>query len=118
MINHPWEGAFPAFRIFGNLYFVGTTPASTHIVDTGDGLVMLDSGYQESLYLVLDGIHRLGLDPKNLRYILHTHGHIDHFGGTRALVELTGAKTVIGAADPAALKAAVEEAGYQVTSIN
>ena len=99
MIKHPWEGAFPAFRIFGNLYFVGTSPASTHIVDTGDGLVMLDSGYQESLYLVLDGMHRLGLDPKNLRYILHTHGHIDHFGGTRALVELTGAKTVIGAAD-------------------
>ena len=99
MINKPWEGAFPAFRIFGNLYFTGTTPASTHIIDTGDGLIMLDSGYQESLYLVIDGMHRLGLDPKNLRYILHTHGHIDHFGGTRALVELTGAKTVIGAAD-------------------
>ena len=99
MIKFPWEGAFPAFRIFGNLYFVGTSPASTHVIDTGDGLIMLDSGYVESLYLVLDGMYRMGLDPKDLRYILHTHGHIDHFGATRALVELTGAKTVIGAAD-------------------
>ena len=95
----PWKGAFPPFRIFGNLYFAGTEPASTHVVDTGDGLILFDSGYQHSLYLVIDGMHRMGLDPHDLKYILHTHGHIDHFGGTRALVELTGAKTVIGRAD-------------------
>ncbi len=95
----PWKGAFPPFRIFGNLYFVGTQPASTHIVDTGAGLILFDSGYQHSLYLVIDGMHRLGLDPHDLKYIFHTHGHIDHFGGTRALVELTGAKTAIGRPD-------------------
>ena len=90
MAIKPWKGAFPPFRIFGNLYFVGTEPASTHIVDTGEGLIMFDSGYQHSLYLVIDGMHRLGLDPHDLKYIIHTHGHIDHLGATRALVELTG----------------------------
>ena len=99
MAVKPWKGAFPPFRIFGNLYFVGTEPASTHIVDTGDGLIMFDSGYQHSLYLVIDGMHRLDLDPHDLKYIIHTHGHIDHLGATRALVELTGAKTVLGRAD-------------------
>lgn len=99
MAVKPWKGAFPPFRIFGNLYFVGTEPASTHIVDTGEGLIMFDSGYQHSLYLVIDGMHRLGLDPHDLKYIIHTHGHIDHLGGTRALIELTGAKTVLGKAD-------------------
>ncbi|MBQ8509517.1 MAG: MBL fold metallo-hydrolase [Clostridia bacterium] len=98
-MNEPWKGAFPPFRIFGNLYFVGTEGASTHIVDTGDGLVMLDSGYQQSLYLVLHGMYSLGLDPMKLRYILHTHGHIDHMGATAALTRLTGAKSVIGRAD-------------------
>lgn len=95
----PWKGAFPSFKIFGNLYFVGTEPASTHVIDTGDGLIMLDTGYQHSLYLVLDGMYRLGLDPRELKYILLTHGHIDHLGAARALVELTGAKTAIGAED-------------------
>ena len=87
------------FRIWGNLYFVGTEEASTHIVDTGEGLIMFDSGYQHSLYIVIHNMHLCGLNPLDLKYIIHTHGHIDHFGGTRALVELTGAKTVLGKAD-------------------
>lgn len=95
-MEKPWEGYFPSFQIFGNLYFTGTVPASTHIVDTGEGLLLFDSGYQQSLYLLLDGMYRLGLDPRDIKYILHTHGHIDHMGATRALMELTGAKTVIG----------------------
>ena len=86
-------------RVFGNIFFVGTHAASTHIVDTGDGLIMLDSGYQQSLYLVIHNMHKLGLDPLNLKYILLTHAHIDHIGATRALVELTGAKVFLGAPD-------------------
>lgn len=92
-------GYVKPFKILGNLYFVGTEPASTHIIDTSDGLIMLDSGYQHSLYLVLHNMHLLGINPLDLKYIIHTHGHIDHFGATRALVELTGAKTFIGEPD-------------------
>ena len=97
--TYPWDGAIAPLNVFGNLYFVGTVPASTHILDTGDGLIMFDSGYQHSLYLVIHNMHRMGLDPAELKYIIHTHGHIDHFGATRALVELTGAKTAIGRPD-------------------
>ena len=85
-INQPWLGAMPCFKLYGNVYFVGTSHASTHLIDTGDGLLMLDSGYQESLYLVLEGIQRLGFRTTDLRWILHSHGHIDHVGATKALV--------------------------------
>lgn len=98
-MKKPWIGYIKPFKILGNLYFVGTEPASTHIIDTGDGLIMLDSGYQQSLYLVLHNMHLLGLNPLDIRYIVHTHGHIDHFGATKALVELTGAKTFLGRED-------------------
>lgn len=40
----PWVGYMPPFKMIGNLFFVGTEPASTHIIDTGSGLIMLDSG--------------------------------------------------------------------------
>ena len=60
---------------------------------------MLDSGYQHSLYLVLHNMHLLGLNPLDIKYIVHTHGHIDHLGATRALIELTGAKTFLGKED-------------------
>lgn len=96
---HPWEGYMEPFRLWGNIYFVGTKPASTHIIDTGDGLIMLDSGYQHSLYLVLENMRKVGLDPMDIKYIVHTHGHIDHCGATQALVKLTGAKTFLGEPD-------------------
>jgi len=99
MSEHVWTGAMEPFQILGNTWFVGSEPASVHIIDTGDGLIMLDSGYQESLYLVLDSMYRCNLDPRNLRCIIHSHGHIDHAAATRALVELTGAETFIGAGD-------------------
>ena len=88
----PWEGYVNPGKIFGNLYFVGTKPASTHVIDTGDGLIVIDPGYQESLYLVLHNMWTLGLDPRNIRYIVITHGHFDHSDAAKAMAELTGAK--------------------------
>lgn len=32
-------------KIFGNVYFAGVNEASTHIIDTGDGLIMIDPGF-------------------------------------------------------------------------
>ncbi|MBQ2890674.1 MAG: MBL fold metallo-hydrolase [Clostridia bacterium] len=98
-MKQPWKGYVEPFRMWGNLYFVGTEPASVHIIDTGEGLIMLDTGYQQSLYLVIHNMHLLGLKPENLKYIMLTHGHIDHIGGARCLKELTGAKIVLGRPD-------------------
>ncbi len=95
----PWEEPVKPFKIFGNLYFIGTIPASTHLIDTGDGLILIDPGYPQSLYLVIDNIYSLGFNPKDIKYIVNTHGHYDHLGATRALSELTGAKTIIGKED-------------------
>lgn len=95
----PWEGYMEPFRICGNLYFVGTKFVSSHVIDTGEGLILLDSNYPQCTYLVTEGMRKLGLNPMDIKYILHSHGHYDHIGGTRALVELTGAKTIIGRPD-------------------
>ena len=99
MRNHPWQGAMKPFRVLGNTWFVGLAQASTHIIDTGAGLILLDSGYQESLYYVLNSIWECGFKTSDIKYIIHSHGHIDHAAATRALVELTGAETFIGEGD-------------------
>jgi len=101
---HPWKYYVQPFRIAGNLYYVGNSDVSSHLMDTGQGLILLDTAYPQTVYLLLESIRRLGFDPDDIRLILHCHGHYDHFGGTRALVELTGAKTALGEEDIEILK--------------
>ena len=88
-----------AFKMHKNIYFVGSTAVSVHIIDTEAGLVMIDTGYPDMYEQILDSMEELNLDPAKICAIFHTHGHIDHFGATRALVELIGAKTFIGRPD-------------------
>ena len=97
--QQPWRGAMEPFKIFGNLYFVGTHPASSHLIDTGDGLILIDTGYQHGLYLLINNIWKLGFNPEDIKYVLLTHGHIDHFGSVRALKELTCCKVFLGEKD-------------------
>lgn len=98
-LTRPWEGKIEPFRMFGNLYFVGMQAASSHLIDTGDGLILIDTGYLTGLYLVLHSIHQLGFHPKDIKYIINTHWHWDHAEASGALADLCGAKNIIGRYD-------------------
>ena len=97
--SQPWEGKMEPFRIIGNVYFCGTFQASCHLIDTGDGLIMIDPGYANTLYLVIDSVYRLGFDPRDIKYIVNTHWHGDHTEATAAMADLSGAKTLLGRDD-------------------
>ena len=97
--EHHYEGAIEPFKIIGNTYFVGTFPASSHLIDAGDGLILIDTGYSDTLFLLINSIYKLGFSPYDVKYIIHTHWHGDHTEATAALVHLTGAKTFIGKKD-------------------
>jgi len=88
-----------AFRMYENLYFVGSSRVSVHIIKTDEGLIMLDTGYPDMYEQILDSMNDVGLDPKDICAIFHTHGHIDHFGGTQRFKALSGAKTYISRID-------------------
>ena len=87
------------FKIIGNVYFAGTYQASCHLIDTGDGLILIDPGYTNTLYLVINSIYKLGFKPEDIKYIINTHWHFDHVEATEALADLTRAKTLIGRDD-------------------
>ena len=95
----PWDGKVTPFKMAGNIYFVGTLQASAHIIDTGEGLIFVDPGYSDTLYLVVDSIYKLGYKVTDIKYIVNTHWHYDHVEATEALADLSGAKTIIGEID-------------------
>ena len=98
-ILKPWEGKIEPFKIIGNVYFAGTYQASCHIIDTGEGLILIDPGYENAFYLVIDSIYKLGFRPTDIKYIINTHWHWDHTEATAALADLSGAKTLLGRED-------------------
>ena len=98
-LEYPWEGKMEPFKIKGNVYYVGTFQASCHLIDTGDGLILIDPGYANTLYLVIRSICKLGFQPEDIKYIINTHWHWDHTEATAALADLSGAKTLIGRYD-------------------
>ena len=87
------------FPIAGNLYYVGNLWCASHLIDTGDGLILLDvpcaSGYPGLLY----NIQKLGFRVDDIKYIIISHAHTDHYGCVNALVHRTHAKTFLGAVD-------------------
>ena len=97
--EEPWNLEAPAFRIAGSVYYVGNTNVSCHLIDTGDGLILLDTAFAQTTYLLTESIRSLGFDPADVRIITHSHGHVDHCGATRRMQELTGAETALGEQD-------------------
>lgn len=99
MYEEPWKLALGAFRVFGNLYFVGNRDGASWLVDSGAGLILFDTNYPTADTLLIDSIWSLGFNPRDIVAIFHTHGHFDHFGATMLLKALSGAKTYLGEKD-------------------
>lgn len=88
------------FRIAGNLYYVGTTIDCCHLIDTGDGLILIDaSRYDYSAEVIRSSMEALGFRVEQLKYIIVTHGHYDHWMGVPKLVEWSGAESFLGRPD-------------------
>ena len=93
------EATLHAFRLHENLYFIGTEAVSVHLLDTEEGLVLIDTGYPNMREVILENIRTLGYSPEKIVAIFHTHAHIDHFGSTREFVALSGAATYMSRVD-------------------
>lgn len=74
------------------------------MIDTGDGLILIDTGYLNSLYLVIDSIYKLGYKPEDIKYIINTHWHDDHTEASAAVADMSGAKNLIGYNDAEKVK--------------
>ena len=74
---------------FDNLYYVGMYAWGTFVLDTGEGLILIDSltNEREVEEILLPGMAELGLDPDDLTHVIVTHAHVDHYGGAAYIKE-------------------------------
>ena len=92
-----WLAPRPPEKIWGTSYLVGFGGLSVALIDTGDGLVLVDGALPQAAPAILANVRTLGFDPKDIKFILSTEPHFDHAGGLAALARDTGATVVASA---------------------
>jgi metallo-beta-lactamase class B len=87
-------------KVFDDLYFVGGKVHSSWALTTRDGIILIDTIFPyNSEELIVGGMQKLGLDPKQIKYVIISHAHSDHIGGAEMLQKKYGARVVMAAAD-------------------
>ncbi|MCZ7854976.1 MBL fold metallo-hydrolase [Agrobacterium salinitolerans] len=92
-------------KVFDNLYYVGEyafweSSASAWAIDTGEGLVLIDTLNPDSGPVLIEkGLREQGFDPKNIKYIIVGHAHGDHYGGARYLQDKYSARVMMSDAE-------------------
>jgi metallo-beta-lactamase class B len=99
-----WLTPTEPLRLADRTWQVGTAGITALLVKTDDGAVLIDGGMPQAADLLLDNLRKLGVAPKDLRFILHSHAHADHAGPLAALKRATGA-TLVSNAESAVLLA-------------
>ncbi len=86
-----WHKPFPAFRIAGNLYYVGTADLAAYILHTQQGDILINGNFPEDIPLLKKSMAQVGLKYNEITYILESHAHADHDAAIGTIKRETGA---------------------------
>jgi glyoxylase-like metal-dependent hydrolase (beta-lactamase superfamily II) len=101
----PLLGPFGVTIVPGIHLLGGQELSAAYVIETSEGLVLVDSGLEANASLLKSQMAKLGLDWRRIRRILLTHVHGDHVGGAEHLRTATGAKVYAGRGDATVLRA-------------
>jgi metallo-beta-lactamase class B len=97
-------------QVFNNLFFLGSKVDTAWALTTSDGIILFDAMFANEIEeYVEDGLRALGRDPADIKYVVVSHGHADHFGGAARLQERYGAEVIMSAIDWAMVEAAQDD---------
>ena len=94
---------FQPISIIGNIHYVGASDASSFLITTPDGHIMIDSGFEATVPMIRESIHKLRYRFDDIKILLNSHAHLDHAGGHALVNRLTHAQIVMSQADAALL---------------
>jgi len=97
--NPDWHREFPAFKIAGNLYYVGTADLAIYLFNTPLGNILINANFAQDLPLLRKSIEQLGFKYNDTKIILISHAHGDHDAAVGLIQKETGAKLMVMDAD-------------------
>ena len=87
-----WRTPFPAHRIAGNVYYVGTYDLACFLITTPQGNILINTGIDGSAPLIRASVESLGFKVEDTKILLTTQAHNDHVAGMAEMKRMTGAK--------------------------
>jgi metallo-beta-lactamase class B len=97
--NAEWTQPFPAFRIAGNLYYVGSKGLANYLITTPQGHILINSDLDANVPLIRASVEKLGFKFTDVKILLISHAHWDHDAASAAIKKLTGASYMVMDAD-------------------
>ena len=103
-VRESWRQPIAPVQLADHSWYVGTAGLSALLVKTDDGALLLDGGMPQAAEMLLANLRKIGVQPRDVRYIAHSHAHADHAGPLAAVKRATGA-TLLSNAESAWLLA-------------
>jgi len=102
--QNDWTEPFPAFRIAGNLYYVGSKGLASYLVTTPQGHILINSDLEANVPLLRTSVESLGFKFNDIKILLISHAHWDHDAGSALIKEQTGAQYMVMDGDVAVVE--------------
>jgi acetyl esterase/lipase len=90
-----WYEPFPAHKVIGNVYYVGSKDLATYLITTPEGHILINSGFERTVPLIQKSVESLGFKMTDVKILLASHAHSDHVAGLAQLQKLTGAMVYV-----------------------
>ena len=99
---------FPAHRVIGNLYAVGTYDLGVFLITSEDGHILINTGLEDSTPLIRENIESLGFQLADVKILLSMQAHWDHTAALAEIREITEAQMWATAGD----RPVLEDGGF------
>ncbi len=99
-----WNKPFPAHKVIGNVYFVGTAELGSFLITTPQGHVLINSDFETTVPVIRASVEQLGFKFSDIKILLGSHAHGDHMEADAMIKEFTGAKVMAMGQDVPALR--------------
>lgn len=87
--------------IFDDLLIVAQKETNCFVLKSDEGLIVIDAIWpcEEAFNAIVSAIKDVGWNPDDIKKLVLTHGHLDHTGCGKWIVENYGAKTYLSKTD-------------------
>src|SRR4051794_29596942 len=72
-VQNDWTETFPAFRIAGNLYYVGSKGLASYLIATPEGHILINSDMEANVPMIRASIESLGFKFSDVKILLISH---------------------------------------------